>query len=43
MIMGSFAKGSTARLVSEEDGWCEVIYNGKVVYLSSEYLEIELD
>jgi uncharacterized protein YraI len=43
MIMGSFAKGTTARLVSEEDGWCEVVYNGKVVYLSSEYLEIELD
>lgn len=43
MIMGSFAKGTTARLVSEADGWCEVVYNGKVVYLSSEYLEIELD
>ncbi len=43
MIMGSFAKGTTARLVSENDGWCEVVYNGKVVYLSSEYLEIELD
>ena len=43
MIMGSFAKGSTARLVSEENGWCEVIYNNKVVYLSSEYLEITLD
>ncbi len=43
MIMGSFAKGTTARLVAEEDGWCEVVYNGKVVYLSSEYLEIVLD
>ncbi len=43
MIMGSFAKGTTARLVSQQDGWCEVIYNNKVVYLSSEYLEIELD
>ncbi|MBO4908514.1 MAG: SH3 domain-containing protein [Lachnospiraceae bacterium] len=43
MIMGSFAKGTTARLVSEQDGWCEVVYNGKVVYLSSEYLEIVLD
>ncbi len=43
MIMGSFAKGTTARLVSEQDGWCEVVYNNKVVYLSSEYLEIELD
>jgi uncharacterized protein YraI len=43
MIMGSFAKGTTARLVSEQDGWCEVVYNNKVVYLSSEYLEIVLD
>ncbi|MBP3754901.1 MAG: SH3 domain-containing protein [Lachnospiraceae bacterium] len=43
MIMGSFAKGTTARLISEQDGWCEVVYNGKVVYLSSEYLEIVLD
>ena len=43
MIMGSFAKGTTARLVSESDGWCEVVYNGKVVYLASEYLEIVLD
>ena len=43
MIMGSFAKGTTARLVSEKDGWCEVVYNNKVVYLSSQYLEIQLD
>ena len=43
MVMGSFAKGTTARLVSEKDGWCEVVYNNKVVYLSSQYLEIELD
>ena len=43
MIMGSFAKGTTARLVSEENGWCEVVYNNKVVYLSSQYLEIVLD
>lgn len=43
MIMGSFAKGTTARLVSEENGWCAVVYNNKVVYLSSQYLEIELD
>ncbi len=43
MIMGSFAKGTTARLVSEQDGWCEVVYNNKVVYLSSQYLEIQLD
>ena len=43
MIMGSFAKGTTARLVSEEDGWCEVVYNNRVVYLSSQYLEITLD
>ncbi|MCR4793041.1 MAG: SH3 domain-containing protein [Lachnospiraceae bacterium] len=43
MIMGSFAKGTTARLVSEENGWCAVVYNNKVVYLSSQYLEIEYD
>ncbi len=43
MVMGSFAKGTTARLVEEKDGWCEVIYNNKVCYLSSQYLEIELD
>ena len=43
MIMGSFAKDSTARLVSEKDGWCEVIYNNKVVYLSSQYLDIKYD
>ena len=43
MIMGSFAKDSTARLVSESDGWCEVIYNNKVVYLSSQYLDIKYD
>lgn len=43
MVMGSFAKGTTARLVSEKDGWCEVVYNNKVVYLSSQYLEIEYD
>ena len=41
MVMGS--KGTTARLVEEKDGWCEVIYNNKVCYLSSQYLEIELD
>ncbi len=43
MVMGSFAKGTTARLVSVKDGWCEVVYNNKVVYLSSQYLEIEYD
>ena len=43
MIMGSFAKDSTARLVEEKDGWCEVIYNNKVCYLSSQYLDIQLD
>ena len=43
MVMGSFAKGTTARLVSEKDGWCEVVYNNKVVYLSSQYLEITYD
>ena len=43
MVMGSFAKGTTARLVSVKDVWCEVVYNNKVVYLSSQYLEIEYD
>lgn len=39
-ILGSFSKGTVVEVVSSENGWCKVVYNGKTGYVSSDYVKI---
>lgn len=38
-IIGKVAKGSTVEIYSETNGWCEIRYNGKVGYVSKDFIE----
>ena len=39
--LGLLSGGQTLELLAVEDGWCKVIYNGKVGYVSAEYVTQE--
>ncbi len=39
-ILGCFAKGTVVEVVSSENGWCKVVYNGKTGYVSADYIKI---
>jgi len=39
--LGLLSGGQTLELLSVEDGWCKVIYNGQIGYISAEYVTQE--
>lgn len=40
--VGTLVKGGKAELLSDEGGWCKIIFNGQVAFVKSEYVKITL-
>ena len=39
--LGLLSEGQTLDLLAVEDGWCKVVYNGQVAYVSADYVTQE--
>lgn len=40
--LGTLFKGGKADLLSDEGGWCKIIFNGQIAFVKSEYVKITL-
>lgn len=40
--VGTLVKGGKAELLSDEGGWCKILFNGQVAFVKSEYVKITL-
>ncbi len=36
--LGVLVKGESLELIADEDGWCKVVYDGKVAYVKADYV-----